>query len=95
MTLTKAHIADSIYINCALSKTNSIQALETTLEIIKSTLEAGESVLITGFGKLVVKEKGKRRGRNPKTGDDMMLDARRVITFSCSGVLRDKLNEEL
>ena len=62
------------------------------LEIIKSSLESGESILISGFGKFEVKDKHKRKGRNPQTGDDLMLDPRRVITFKCSGVLKDKMN---
>jgi integration host factor subunit alpha len=62
------------------------------LEIIKSTLESGEDVLISGFGKFEVKEKNARRGRNPQTGSDLMLGARRVVIFKCSGVLREKMN---
>ena len=66
--------------------------IETLLENIKSTLESGEPVLISGFGKFEVKDKKTRRGRNPQTGDDLMLGARRVVTFKCSGVLREKIN---
>lgn len=92
MTLTKSNITDSIYTNTDLSKTNSIQLFETTLEIIKSTLESGEDVLISGFGKFEVKDKNQRKGRNPATGSDLILGARRVVTFRCSGVLREKVN---
>ena len=92
MTITKSHIADSIYNNCGLSKAKATQAFETTLEIIKSTLESGQDILISGFGKFEVKDKHTRKGRNPQTGKDLMLDARRVITFKCSGVLKDKIN---
>jgi integration host factor subunit alpha len=60
--------------------------------MIKRTLESGEDVLISSFGRFCVKEKRKRRGRNPATGDDMMLEPRRVVTFKCSGKLRDKIN---
>ena len=63
------------------------------LEIIKKTLESGEDVLISGFGKFCVKNKKERRGRNPQTGDDMMVDARRVVTFKCSGVLKRKIDK--
>ena len=63
-----------------------------TFEIIKKTLEAGNDVLVTGFGKFCVKEKGKRKGRNPETGEDLMLAERRIVTFKCSTVLRRKLN---
>ena len=93
MTITKSHIADSIYNNCGLSKkAKATQAFETTLEIIKSTLESGQDVLISGFGKFEVKDKHARKGRNPQTGTDLMLDARRVVTFKCSGVMKDKIN---
>jgi integration host factor subunit alpha len=66
--------------------------IESALEIIKKTLENGDDVLISGFGKFSVKGKRGRRGRNPHTGEELMLDARRVVTFKCSGVLRDKVN---
>jgi integration host factor subunit alpha len=64
------------------------------LELIKSNLEKGQDVLISGFGKFCVKEKTERRGRNPATGDDMILDKRRVVTFRCSHLLRDKINNQ-
>ncbi len=67
--------------------------IETLIEIIKSTLETGEEVLISGFGKFAVKEKAERRGRNPATGEDMMLKARRVATFNVSKTLRDLVND--
>jgi len=66
--------------------------VDSLLEIIKNALEDGEDVLISGFGKFCVKDKRKRRGRNPQTGQDLLLDERRVVTFTCSGVLRDKIN---
>jgi integration host factor subunit alpha len=66
--------------------------LETLLELIKSNLEKGEDVLISGFGKFCVKAKNQRRGRNPATGADMILDQRRVVTFRCSHLLREKIN---
>ncbi len=92
MTLTKAKLIDSTYNQVGLSKTRSTQVVDSLLEIIKKSLEGGEDVLISGFGKFCVKEKGNRRGRNPQTGGDLMLDERRVVTFRCSGVLRDKIN---
>jgi len=91
-TLTKSHIFGSIYNNCGLSKSKSIQAIETMLEIMKSTLESGQDILISGFGKFEVRDKNQRKGRNPATGNDLVLDARRVVTFKCSGVLRERLN---
>ena len=92
MTLTKADIIDRIYTSTELSKARSFELVEALLEIIKQTLENGEDVLISGFGKFCVKNKNPRRGRNPQTGTELTLDARRVITFRCSGALRDKLN---
>ncbi|MBC8419022.1 MAG: integration host factor subunit alpha [Desulfobacterales bacterium] len=92
MSITKADIIDSIYRNSDLKKEESIFAVESLLEIIKQTLESGEDLLISGFGKFSVKGKKKRRGRNPQTGNGLILDARRVVTFKCSGVLREKMN---
>ncbi len=92
MTLTKEHLIESVYNNGGYSKNKSIELIESLLEIIKSTLESCEDVLISGFGKFCVKDKNERRGRNPQTGEDKMLGARRVVTFRCSGVLREKIN---
>ena len=94
MTLTKADLIDSMHNQVDLSKTRSTQLIESLLEIIKNTLENGEDVLISRFGKFCVKEKGKRRGRNPQTGEDLMLGVRWVVTFRCSGRLREGLNGE-
>jgi len=94
MALTKAEIIESIHDQLGLPKKNCTDLFENLLEIIKSTLAKGDDVLISGFGKFCVKEKKERRGRNPATGDDMMLDQRRVVTFRCSSVLRDKINGE-
>jgi integration host factor subunit alpha len=92
MTLTKAQMIDSIYRQVDLRKIRSVQVVESLLEIIKKSLENGEDVLISGFGKFCVKEKRKRRGRNPQTGENLMLAERRVVRFRCSGRLRDKIN---
>ncbi len=92
MTLTKADLTDLIYNRLDFPKHKSARRVETLLEIIKETLENGEDVLISGFGKFCVREKKERRGRNPQTGEDMTLRLRRVVTFRCSGVLRDKIN---
>ena len=92
MTITKADIINLIYKNSDLQKQRSTIIVESFLEIIKHTLETGENVLISGFGKLCVKDKSERRGRNPQTGDNLILDGRRVVTFKCSGVLREKIN---
>ncbi len=92
MTLTKAQIIDSVHNQLGLPRKTCTDLIETLLEIIKGKLEKGEDVLISGFGKFCVKEKKERRGRNPATGDDMMLAPRKVVTFKCSGKLRDKIN---
>ncbi len=92
MPCTKDHIVNSIYNQLDLPKNTSIEIVESLLEIIKKTLASGEDVLISGFGKFCVRGKEKRRGRNPQTGEDMTLRSRQVVTFKCSGVLRDKIN---
>jgi integration host factor subunit alpha len=92
MTLTKANIIDAIPEELGQTRKKSAEVLETLLEIIKRTLGNGEDVLISGFGKFCVNQKNARRGRNPATGDEMMLDPRKVVTFKCSGKLREKLN---
>ena len=74
------------------TKKKSIDIVETLLEIIKSTLENEDDVLISGFGKFCLKNKNQRRGRNPATGSDLMLRERKVVTFKCSGKLRNKIN---
>jgi integration host factor subunit alpha len=92
MTLTKAQLVESIHNKIGLTKNKSSEIVETCLEIIKSELESGEDVLISGFGKFCVREKKERKGRNPATGDAMMLAPRRVVTFKCSGKLKDMIN---
>jgi integration host factor subunit alpha len=92
MTITKADLIAAIAEQNGYPKNKSTETVETLLEIIKRTLASGEYVLISGFGKLCVKEKRERRGRNPATGGDMMLRPRKVVTFKCSGKLRDNIN---
>ena len=92
MALTKEKIIDSIYNQVGLSKSQSRSVVERLLEIMKQSLESREDILISGFGKFVVKEKSARRGRNPQTTEDLQLRARRVVVFKTSGVLRDKIN---
>ncbi|UCE54705.1 MAG: integration host factor subunit alpha [Desulfobacterales bacterium] len=94
MTLTKAKIIDDIHNQIGYPKNRSAELLEILLEIIKDSLGKGEDVLISGFGKFCVKQKKERRGRNPATGEDMLLDQRRVVTFRCSHLLRAKINGE-
>ena len=92
MTLTKAQIVDLIHEELPFPKNKSTEVVEGLIEIIKTSLESGEDVLISGFGKFRVKDKRERRGRNPQTAEEMTLRARRVVGFRCSGVLRNKIN---
>jgi len=92
MTLTRAQMVEAIQNENGFTKKQSEESVEILIEIIRKTLESGEDVLLTGFGKFCVKEKAVRRGRNPATGEAMMLDARKVVTFKCSGKLRDRVN---
>jgi integration host factor subunit alpha len=92
MTLTKVQIVEAVHNQTGFPKNRSSEIVETLLEIIKSTLASGEDVMISGFGKFRVKEKKERKGRNPATGEDMMMAPRRVVTFKCSGKLRKRVN---
>ncbi len=92
MALTKSNIISRIINENGLTDKKSTEAVESIIEIIKSTLESGEDILFSGFGKFCVIEKGARKGRNPATGKDAMLPARKVVTFKCSGKLRDRIN---
>jgi integration host factor subunit alpha len=92
MTLTKIQIVESIHNQIGIPKNKSTEIVETLLEIIKKTLASGEDVIISNFGKFCVKNKDERKGRNPATGDDMMLAPRKVVTFKCSGKLRERVN---
>ncbi len=94
MPVTKATLADSVFTNTDLQKNESIVILDSLLEIIKSTLESGEDLLISGFGKFIIKEKKTRKGRNPQTEKPLQLDARKVVLFRCSAVLREKINKK-
>ncbi len=91
-TLTKAHIINAVIERNGFTRKKSIKTVETILEIIKRTMASGDDVLISGFGKFCIKQKTKRKGRNPATGEDMILSPRRVVTFKCSGKLRGKIN---
>ena len=92
MKIKKANIIEEISKRNGFSRKKSSETLEILIEIIKNTLGSGEDVLISGFGKFCVKEKAERRGRNPATGEDMMLTPKKVVTFRCSGKLRNRVN---
>jgi integration host factor subunit alpha len=93
MALTKNDIVTKVH-ELGFTKKKSIDIIESLLEIIKSTLENDDDVLVSGFGKFCIKSKNKRRGRNPATGNDLMLRERKVVTFKCSGKLRNKINQD-
>ena len=91
-TLTKAHIIDAEAEDNGYTRNKSFEIVEILLERIQAALESGEDVMISGFGRFCVKEKAKRRGRNPATGKDLIIAPRKVITFKWSGKLKEKLN---
>ena len=92
MTLTKAQIAEKVWNKTDIPKWRSASLVDSVFEAVKQSLESGEDVLISGFGKFSVREKSERRGRNPQTGEPITLAPRKVIAFYCSGVLRDRIN---
>jgi integration host factor subunit alpha len=91
MALTKNDIVAKVH-ELGFTKKQAVDTIESLLEIIKKTLESGDDVLVSGFGKFCVKKKKERRGRNPATGSDLMLQERKVVTFKCSGKLRNMIN---
>ena len=92
MALTKKDIVDRMQAELGFLRNRSVEITESLLELIKATLECGDDVLVSGFGKFCVKEKNARKGRNPATGEDLMLKPRRVVTFKWSGKLREKVD---
>ena len=91
MVLTKSDIAVKVH-DLGFTKKSAVNTVESLLEIIKQTLANGDDILVSGFGKFCVKNKDARRGRNPATGSDLTLRERKVVTFKCSGKLRDRIN---
>lgn len=91
--MTKADLVNCIYKNLDLTKKESAIIIDELFEIIKQTLESGEKVKISGFGNFVVRQKETRKGRNPHTGDELEITARKVVTFKPSQVLKRALNE--
>ena len=94
MTRTKAQIVEAFFAIGGFTRKESAQIIDTLFELIKQSLQNGEDVLISGFGKFSVKEKYQRSGRNPQTGEAMTLPPRKVVTFKCSGILRAGINGE-
>jgi len=91
--MTKADLIESIYLKTGFSKKESAEIVETVFDLIKTTLEDGEKIKIAGFGNFVVKEKSTRRGRNPQTGDEIEISARKILTFKPSQVLKNAIND--
>jgi integration host factor subunit alpha len=95
MTLTKADLAQKVYERHeSMTKQQAVEAVEAFLRLSKNSLISGSDLLLSGFGKFNVRDKNARRGRNPQTGVDLTLDARRVVTFKPSGILRNIVNGE-
>ena len=92
MALTKMDLIEQVSTELGFLRKQSAEIVQSVIEIVKSSLASGEDVLVSGFGKFCVKDKRERKGRNPATGEDAILPDRRVVTFKCSGKLRDKLN---
>jgi len=93
MTLIKADLINQVFTSLPdYTKPQAREAVEALLELMKSSLEHGDNILLSGFGKFTVKDKRPRKGRNPQTGEVLILDARRVVTFKPSGQLRKKIN---
>ncbi len=90
--MTKSDMVEKIYEKIGFSKKESAELVEMVFDIIKSTLEAGEKIKIAGFGNFVVKEKADRRGRNPQTGEEIVISARKILTFKPSQVLKASIN---
>jgi integration host factor subunit alpha len=93
--MTKADIFEKVQEVIGLSKKESAEMVETVLAIMKSTLESGENLKISGFGSFIVKQKKDRRGRNPQTGESITIEARRILMFKPSGVLKDEINKQV
>ena len=91
--MTKADIVETIYERVGFSKKESAELVETIFDVIKEALVKGEKVKFSGFGNFVVREKNARKGRNPQTGEEIQLAARRVLTFKPSRVRKNALNE--
>ena len=91
-TLTKARIVEAVVETNGYTQKKAFETVEIMLELIKRSLETGEDVLISSFGKFCIKKKRERRGRNPSTGETMMMRPRKVVTFRSSGKLREKIN---
>ena len=91
--MTKADIFEKVQESIGRTRKESAELVEAVFAIMKSTLESGENLKISGFGNFVVKQKADRRGRNPQTGEALTIEARRILTFKPSGILKDLINK--
>jgi len=92
--MTKADIVEKIHGTTGLSRKDSAVMMESVFAIMKESLEAGETIKISGFGNFEINQKSARRGRNPQTGDAITIEARKVLTFKPSNVLKDAINKD-
>ena len=92
MTVTKADIVERIYERVGFSKKEATEIVESIFEVVKRRLEQGEKVKVSGFGNFVVNQKRPRKGRNPQTGEEIVITGRRVLTFKASQVLKKTMN---
>jgi len=90
--MTKADIVERVAEKCGISKKDSIDMVESVFSVLKATLENGEDIKISGFGKFEVKNKHERKGRNPQTGESIIIDARRILSFKPSTILKESLS---
>ncbi|MBF0611018.1 MAG: integration host factor subunit alpha [Magnetococcales bacterium] len=90
--MTKAEIVESIYRKMGITKREAADLVESFFELVRQQLEDGESIKLSGFGNFEIREKRSRRGRNPKTGEEIEITARKVLTFKPSQILRQKVN---
>jgi len=91
--MTKADIFEKVQEGISMTRKESAEMVEAVFSIMKNTLETGENLKISGFGSFIVKKKADRRGRNPQTGESITIEARRILTFKPSGVLKDQINK--
>ncbi len=91
-SMTKADIVEIVADKCGISKKDSMDMVESVFSVLKSTLENGEDIKISGFGKFEVKNKHERKGRNPQTGESIIIDARRILSFKPSTILKESIN---
>ncbi len=91
-TLTRAELGDAVHDQIGLSRSESVQLVETVLDKVSDALVRGENVKVSSFGSFILRDKNRRMGRNPKTGEEVPIEPRRVLTFRPSQIMRDQIN---